>query len=50
MRANIMSQGIEFWAVMEFGYAPKATDSEKEAEQDFVANQKGHECNLKWTV
>ena len=40
MRAYIMSIGIEVWVAVEFGYAPKATDSEKEAKQDFVANAK----------
>ena len=35
-----MSLGIEVWAAVELGYAPKATDSEKEAKQDFVANAK----------
>ena len=40
MRAYIMSLGIEVWVVVEFGYAPKATDSEKEAKQSFVANAK----------
>ena len=35
-----MSLGIEVWVAVEFGYAPKATDSEKEAKQDFVANAK----------
>ena len=40
MRAYIMSLRIEFWAAVEFGYAPKETDSEKEAKQDFVANVK----------
>ena len=40
MRAYIISLGIEVWATVEFGYAPKITDSEKEAKQDFVANAK----------
>ena len=40
MRAYIMSLGIEVWVAVEFGYAPKETDSEKEAKQDFVANAK----------
>ena len=35
-----MSLGIEVWAAVELGYAPKVTDSEKEAKQDFVANAK----------
>ena len=40
LRAYIMSLGIEVWAVVEFGYAPKATDPEREAKQEFVANAK----------
>ena len=40
MRAYIMSLGIEVWATVEFGYAPKVTDLVKEAKQDFVANAK----------
>ena len=35
-----MSLGIEVQAAVEFGYTPKATHSEKEAKQDFVANAK----------
>ena len=35
-----MSLEIEVWDVVEFGYAPKAIDSEKEDKQDFVANAK----------
>ena len=35
-----MSLGIEVWVAVEYGYAPKATDSEKETKQDFVANAK----------
>ena len=35
-----MSLGIEVWAAVELGYAPKATDTEKESKQDFVANAK----------
>ena len=35
-----MSLGIEFWAAVELGYAPKETDSKKDAKQDFVANAK----------
>ena len=35
-----MSLGIEFWATLELGYAPKETDIEKETKQDFVANAK----------
>ena len=33
MRAYIMSLGIEVWAAVEFGYAPKATDPKREAKQ-----------------
>ena len=40
MRKYIMSLGIEVWATVELGYAPKATDTEKETKQDFVANAK----------
>ena len=40
MRAYIMSLGMEVWAAVELGYAPKATDSEEETKQDFVANAK----------
>ena len=40
MRTYIMSLGIEVWAAVELGYAPKATDTEKETKQDFVANAK----------
>ena len=40
MRAYIMSLGIEFWAAVQFGCAPKATDLEIEAKQEFVANEK----------
>ena len=35
-----MSLGIEVWAAVELGYAPKEFDSEKDAKQDFVANAK----------
>ena len=35
-----MSLGIEVWATVELGYAPKETESEKDAKQDFVANEK----------
>ena len=35
-----MSLGIEVWGAVELGYAPKATDWEKESKQDFVANAK----------
>ena len=35
-----MSLGIEFWVVVELGYAPKDSDTEKEAIQDFIANAK----------
>ena len=40
MRTYIMSLGIEVWAVVELGYAPKEFDSEKYAKLDFVANAK----------
>ena len=40
MRTYIMSLGIEVWAAMELGYAPKDSDTEKEAKQDFIANAK----------
>ena len=33
MRAYIMSLGIEVWATVEFGYAPKTIDPEREAKQ-----------------
>ena len=35
-----MSLGIQVWAVVDFGYAPKDSDTEKEAKQDFIANAK----------
>ena len=35
-----MSLGIEFWAVVEEKYAPKDTDTEEEAKQNFKANAK----------
>ena len=35
-----MSLGIEVWAAVELGYAPKESDSEKDAKLDFVANAK----------
>ena len=35
-----MSVGIEVWAVVEEGYAPKDTDTEKNAKQNFIANAK----------
>ena len=35
-----MSLGIEVWAVVELGYALKATNTEKDSKQDFVANAK----------
>ena len=35
-----MSLGIEVWPAVELGYAPKETNSEKDAKQDFVANAK----------
>ena len=35
-----MSLGIEVWAAVDLGYAPKDSDIEKEAKQDFIANSK----------
>ena len=35
-----MSLGVEVWAVVDLGYAPKDSDTEKEAKQDFIANAK----------
>ena len=35
-----MSLGIEFWDVVEEGYAPKDTDTEKKSKQNFIANEK----------
>ena len=35
-----MSLGIEFWAAVELGYAPKESDLEKDTKLDFVANAK----------
>ena len=35
-----MSLGIGVWTTMELGYAPKESDSEKDAKLDFVANAK----------
>ena len=35
-----MSLGIEVWAAVELGYAPKESDSEKDAKLDFVTNAK----------
>ena len=40
MRTYIMSRGIEFWAAVELGYAPKESESDKDAKLDFVANAK----------
>ena len=40
MRTYIMYLGIEVWATVDFGYAPKDSDTEKEAKQDFIANAK----------
>ena len=40
MRTYIISLGLEFWAVVELGYALKDSDIEKEAKQDFIANEK----------
>ena len=50
VRTYIISLGIEVWAAVEFGYAPKATDSKKEAKQDFVANAKAMNAIFKWTL
>ena len=35
-----MSLGIEVWAAVELGYAPKVSDSEKDAKLYFVDNAK----------
>ena len=35
-----MSLGIEVWAAVDLGYAPKESDSEEDAKLDFVANAK----------
>ena len=35
-----MSLGIEVWAAVHLRYAPKDSDTEKEAKQDFIANAK----------
>ena len=35
-----MSLGIEVQAAVEFGYAPKTTNTEKETKQDFATNAK----------
>ena len=35
-----MSLGIEVWADVKLGYAPKDSDTEKDAKQDFIANAK----------
>ena len=40
MGTYIKSLEIEFWAVMEEGYAPKDTDIEKYSRQNFIANAK----------
>ena len=40
MGTYIMSLGIEVWAVVKEGYAPKDTDTEKDARQNFIANAK----------
>ena len=40
MRTYIMSLGIEVWDTVELGYAPKESDSEKDAKLDFEANAK----------
>ena len=38
--ATKISLGLEVWDAVEFGYATKSIDSEKEAKQNFVANAK----------
>ena len=40
MKTYIMSLGIEVWADVELGYAPKESNSKKDAKQYFVANAK----------
>ena len=40
MMTYIMSLGMEFWAAVELGYTPKASDTEKEAKKKFIANEK----------
>ena len=35
-----MSLGIEVWAVVDLGYAPKESDIKKEAKQHLIANSK----------
>ena len=41
-----MSLGIEVWDIVELGYAPKESDSEKDARLDFVANAKAMNARL----
>ena len=36
----MMSLGLAVWILVEVKYAPKDTDTEKEAKQDFMANAK----------
>ena len=43
------SLGIEFWAAVELGYAPKVSNSEKDAKLDFVANAKAMNALLEET-
>ena len=40
MKAYLMSLGLEFWIAVEVKYAPKDTYTEKQAKQDFIANEK----------
>ena len=40
MKAYLMSLGVEVWIVVEEKYAPKETDTKKEAKQNFIANAK----------
>ena len=40
MRTYLMSLGIEVWVALEENYAPKETNTEKEAKQNFIANAK----------
>ena len=40
MKAYLMSLGLEVWIAVEVKYAPKDTDTEKEAKKNFIANTK----------
>ena len=40
MKSYLMSLGLKVWIVVEEKYAPKDTNTEKEAKQDFIANAK----------